>query len=178
MEAESANHLMVAAPAQVHYLHEDVATQHQTLLLKTEKDIIAGDPLNNIPLRILVKFLVPVRIEKLGLQSERILYSRQVFDYQVLQQNPLRTPDRPRQQLLVVEYVPQLGWLRDSAPVAEPLPAVVCDRILGSVSKATEHQVTANKRASSALARIAVHIYHILRIFLKKLHDIITGISE
>lgn len=54
VEPEPANHLVVAAPTQVHDLYKNIAAEHKILLLEREENIVAGKSLNNISFRILI----------------------------------------------------------------------------------------------------------------------------
>ena len=69
------------------------------------------------------------------------------------------------QKFFKVKNIPNLRCLGDTKTMPESFPAVICEGILGSVSKATKHEIAADESTSSAFACITVDYHYVLRGF-------------
>ena len=150
----------------MHQLHEDVAAEHDVLFLELEVDVVAGETLNYVALRVLVQELVLVRIVELRLQPESVFDFGKAFDEDVLEPHSFGGHDCLLEHFVEVEDVAELGGLSDAPSVAEALPAIVGDGVLSAVSEAAEHEVAADERARAPFPGVAVHVKHILGILI------------
>lgn len=108
MEAEAANHLVVATPTQVHDFNEDVSTKDDVLLFEGEIYAVTAHSLDDVALRILMNLVIVVCVVELSLKTESILDLRQVLYHEILELDALWARHCLRKKLVIVENVPQL----------------------------------------------------------------------